>query len=376
MWSRTCPGRFGAHHEKRILAMIPNADRCCLYEIEEQTRQERVAVGSNGRILRWQPNGNDDQKWLLVPVSADKCLIVTVATREYMSVGSNGDVLRWNLESDLTPQVFSFVNHDNSDDTWNIQESTKDEYVAVGGNGGVLRWSWTGRRDQRFRLIPVTEQPRPSAAPGRYQPGAIPDVPRLTGFDYRSLPMRSPSYLIGEAVIPATVVNDPAFGDAVTKVMQNPYYILRREQLWDRSEGANSRGYLEDHPAGAAVTLRKTITHGITQTDQDSVERTIAAKMTVGGNLAFKVPIPNIGEISGGISVASEITNTLKVTATTATQVVDQQVEDRTIMLPDLRMIRVGWSIVDRYEVRRADGGLVSSWEVALPGIFVEDSFQ
>lgn len=356
--------------------MIPNADRCTLYEIEEQTRKERVAVGSNGNILRWAANGNDDQKWLIVPVSADQCLIVTVPTREYMSVGSDGNILRWNPENDLTSQTFSFVNRDASDDTWNIQESTKNEYVAVGGTGNILRWGWTGNRDQRFRLIPVGEQPKPATTPGQYQPGAIPDVPRLTSFDYQSLPLRSPSYLIGEAVIPATVVNDPAFGDPVSKVLANPYYLLRREQLWDRTENTDPRGYLEDHPAGAPVTLRKTITHGITQTDQDAVERTISAKMTVGGQLAFKIPVLERGEISGGLSVASEVTNTLKVTATTTTQVTSQQVEERTIMLPAVRMIRVGWSLIDHYEVRRADGSVVSSWEIALPGIFVEDSFQ
>ena len=32
---------------------IPEPTRCCFYFIEEGTKNEHVAVGSNGNILRW-----------------------------------------------------------------------------------------------------------------------------------------------------------------------------------------------------------------------------------------------------------------------------------------------------------------------------------
>ena len=42
--------------------MIPNATACCFYRIREGTKDEYVAVGFDGDIVRWRPTGGKEQE--------------------------------------------------------------------------------------------------------------------------------------------------------------------------------------------------------------------------------------------------------------------------------------------------------------------------
>ena len=127
----------------------------CFHRIQELTKNEYVAVGSDGNILRWGKTDGQEQKWLIVPVSADGyCKIFTLQNGECMAVGSNGNIVRW-ADTQGIEQQFKFVNRRRSDGSYNIQERTQNEYVAVGSNGNILRLGKTGKDRQRFILEPM-----------------------------------------------------------------------------------------------------------------------------------------------------------------------------------------------------------------------------
>jgi photosystem II stability/assembly factor-like uncharacterized protein len=125
----------------------------CFHRIKELTRNEYVAVGSDGNILRWGATGSSEQKWLIVPrTNEGDCTIITLQNGECMAVGHDGNVRRW-AATGGAEQQFRFVNPRRSDGSFNIQERGADQYVAVGSNGNVLRWSPTGGDEQRFILV-------------------------------------------------------------------------------------------------------------------------------------------------------------------------------------------------------------------------------
>jgi Insecticidal Crystal Toxin, P42 len=349
--------------------MIPLASQCCVYEIEEQTKQERAAVLGGGDIVRWGSNGKPDQQWVILPQTENRCLIMSVAYREYMSVGSNGDIVRWSRGGD--EQLFNFVNYDSADDTWNIQESTRSEYVAVGWDGDIIRWGWSGGSDQKFKLLPQNPKPVPATQTG-HSPGQVPDAPRVTALGVKP-PEKSDRHLIGEVVVPAHFISDPAFGDPVIKVMTNPYYILKREQYWDNGP---ERGYYWDHGAGVERTYESTIRVGITQQSQATVERTLGFKTTLNGQISFKLPVRG-GELGGMASISHEITQGLKVTIQNTDTLVEERVDKITVRIAaGQRQVQVGWSLVDHYSLRREDGTIVYEWEVVIPGTLIVDSYS
>jgi hypothetical protein len=133
---------------------IPFPELCCFYRIQECTKNEFVAVGANGALLRWGPTGGFEQQWVIVPIDDTWCNIVTRMNGENVAVGSTGALVRWGA-SGGREQRFSFVNYWPSDYTWNIMEGTRNEYVAVGSFGQLLRWKRTDGPEQRFKLEPV-----------------------------------------------------------------------------------------------------------------------------------------------------------------------------------------------------------------------------
>lgn len=348
--------------------MMPDPTRCCIYEIQEGTKNERVAVGSNGNILRWAPDGKDDQRWVIAAADDNHCRIETVSNREFMAVGWNGNILRW-AETGGPEQLFSFINP-TPDGWWNIQENTKQEYVAVGWDGNILRWAWSGHMDQRFRLIPINEKPAPIVSPGQYKPGQLPDIPRIETVGVPP-PERSDYYLIGEVSIPATLVADPLYGDRVSQVQANPYYILRRQQYWDRGQD-QYRGYYVDNN-GANVNEQFTLKVGVSDTVTKSVESTLSFKLTASGSISLKLLN---GAISPSASISDEISQSLKVTTTTQTVDTTEITSQETVQLPaGKRTVEARWCLVDRYELHRAsDQSLLDSWEIPLPNTQVYDT--
>jgi hypothetical protein len=347
---------------------IPNPTRCCFYEIQESTRNERVAIASTGNILRWARTGGNEQKWLIIPVSDTKCKIMTKQNGEYMSVGLDGNILRWK-ETGTSTQEFAFVNENQGQ--WNIQESTRNEYVSVNPMGNVVRWSRSGGKDQIFRLIAVDEKAKPTVRAGSYSPGEIPEAPRLTS--YSMPPERSTAYLIGEMALPSVFVNDPSYPDKIRQAEVTPYYILTREQYWERSGG---RGYYFVHDGSGEKTEETSIRYGLTTVEVTNVEWTLGLKITHKSDFSFGIDISG-GKLSRSSSLSAEFSSTLKVATTNTTTQVQEEINKVTIKLPaGRRLARVGWTLVDRYTLKRMNGTEANRWHVGVQGTFVEDSFS
>lgn len=348
---------------------IPEPTRCWFFFLQEGTKNENVAVGWNGDIIRWAKTGGREQQWLLIPVSDEKCKIMTRQNGEYMAVGWNGDIVRWAATGGLE-QEFSFVNKD-SYGQWNIQEGTKNEFVAVGWDGDIIRWAQSNRNDQRFKLIAAPgERSRPSVRPGQYQAGQIPDVPRVTEVG-KAPPEKSALYLIGEMAVPAVLVQDPAFSGKIPQVESSPYYVLTRDQYWDRSFG---RGYYYDIQGAGETTFREQIKVGFSTTQAASIERTLGLKVTEEGGFSFGADLSGV-KLTGTASIKREITQQLKVTTSTSTTRMTEEIREVTIKIPPGRHVRVSWSLVDRYTLKRHDGSKVNEWEVVSKAVRVDDSY-
>jgi len=340
--------------------MIPNPKECCFYKIQEGTRNENVAIGSDGNILRWADTGGLEQQWLIIPVDVNKCKLQNRQNGEFMAVGSDGNILRW-ADTGGPEQLFSFVNFANG--WWNIQESTRNEFVAVGSNGNILRWGQTRGNDQKFRLVPVKPMVKPQLQPGECEPGAIGDIPRIGGFGDLP-PGRTNAKLIAETLVPAVFVQgDSAYSDRVQQVGQNPYYILRREQYWDRS---GDRGDYYEHDGYREFIKGATVKFGFSQTNANSIENTLGVKVSASGEFTY-----------GGAtaSLSTEISKELKVKTSQETTVTSERTETFQVTFPKERFVYAVWSMVDHFKLLNMQRKLVREWEIVLEGTSIADAY-
>lgn len=341
--------------------MIPNVTESSFYKIQEGTKNEFVSRGSHGDVLRWGDTGGLEQIWLLIPASELKCKIQCRLTGEFITVNSAGDIF-CAPESGLPEQEFSFVNYNNG--WWNIQESTKNEFMAVSWtNGGILRWAETNDRDQRFKLIPVDRKHKPKLEEGEAEPGMIGDAPRITSYSMVP-PERSASQLIGEALIPAVFVNDKSYSDHRNQVLQNPYYILRREQYWDRSQG---RGIYYQHDGYREIKKEITVEYGISKTFAKKVEEILGWKFSISGKLGFE---------KHALALSSSLSRSIKTTTSTEIKIESSEKKTKKVILPSKRFAYAEYIIVDRYRLFDRNKHVVYEWEVVLDGTIISDGFE
>lgn len=335
-------------------------DLSAFYRIQEGTTDEYVAVGSDGNILRWAPTAGDEQKWLIVPVRDSVYHVRTKSNGEYMAVGHDGNVRRWAVTGQKE-QEFRLL--PKGSERYEIKEGTKNECVAVGSNGNVLRWACNGGKEQEFRLLPEAIGTKPEVRPGEAEPGEIGDVPRIAGFG-QPPPERSAPKLIGEALIPAVYIHEPGIDPFEQMRWNRPYYVLRREQFWDR--GPERGAYLE-HDGHTERTVKITTKVGIKNTTSQSIEDTLGVKVSVNAKFNYSGQSAEIG---------TEISKTLKVTQTTSQERMVEETHEETVNFPrGDRFVRAIWTMVDRYTLERAvDGSPVDTWEIALNAIIM-DSF-
>lgn len=306
-----------------------------------------------------------------MPETADTCRVVNCANGEYMAVGDNGFLVRWKYVNE-PGQTFSFVNP--SGEWWNIRAADGNYLTMVMPWGvGVARLNTqpllrdeSEKKYQQFRLIPVDEQARPKLEPGDYEPGAIPEVPRLQGFD-RHPPERSPLYLIGETSLPATLVHDPDQPDVVLRVRANPYYILRREQYWDRTRCSGGDPCLYEHDGHTTKHYETEITYGYSLAQSDHMEETTHTKFSAEGKIVFGP------KVSATISRA--VQHELKVQQSTASEYKASIREKAELDIPDERFIVCNWVLVNRYTLLNMARAEVNRWDVAQYGVLVSDGY-
>lgn len=349
--------------------MKPYETTCSFYRIREHTRDEFVAVGSTGSIVRWRETRGNEQVWLPVPVKDGKVKFMVMQDGhigECMAVGSDGNVVRWS-STGKPAEVFELVNP-TADGWWEIKEGTKDERVAVGSTGNILRWKRSGGKDQLFKLEPWRPAKMPPLQKGESGPGEIGDTPRIVSFE-GDLPEQSDVHLISETHLPATVVNDAEFSDVTVKVQQTPYYILRREQFWDRS---GARGFSRYHAGKTEDVFERTFRYLVTNTAGRSSETVLGLEFSVKGGYA------RASKTAGSISLelSRRISRELKTTEHQEGTIEREQtyLYRQTFPVGDPFRL-VAWTLVDRYTVLRTDRTPIAVWEVALDNTSVVDGF-
>ncbi|ESA36578.1 hypothetical protein N836_07325 [Leptolyngbya sp. Heron Island J] len=341
--------------------MIPNVMESTFYKIQEGTRNEFVARGSNGNVLRWADTGGFEQMWLLIPASESHCKIQCRSTGEFLTVNGLGQIF-CAKEADIPEQEFSFVNY--SDGWWNIQESTRDEFVAVSfTDGNVLRWFETRGRDQRFELIPVNKARKPQLEEGEALPGAIGNIPRIISYSIVP-PERSEPKLIGEALIPAVFVNDTAYSDHRYQILQNPYYVLRREQYWDRSQG---RGIYYQHDGQREVEKTFSIEFGISEKTSQKIEDTFGWKLSASGKFGFD---------KSSIALAGSLSRSIKTTTTNETEIKASKKETYKEKISEKKFAYAQYALVDHYRLFDKHKNVVREWEIVLYKTTMSDGFD
>ncbi|KAH3764343.1 hypothetical protein Pelo_3810 [Pelomyxa schiedti] len=284
--------------------VLCDGEYTCFHRIRESTRNEYVAVGSNGDILRWSASGGQEQKWLLAPVKGDLINIITLQNGEYMSVLWTGDIWRWQKSTEpVAPdQTFRFLNY--AGGKYNIQEQTKGEYVAVGSNGNVLRWSRTGGDDQRFALEPIEViQPnlgKKSTLIALEKGGVLASLPPP---DDSNITETERPKLLGVETLASVLVTDPTFSDKLAQVNTNPYYFLTHRASWKHVKEVIVE-------AGSAWSEQVEYYYGASRSQTSSVRRTFSFLVgaSQGGDLGLEP-----GE-SGGLAckVTQEMSSQFK----------------------------------------------------------------
>lgn len=320
------------------------------FRIREFTRNEFVAVGSDGNICRWGETGGDEQAWLVIPLGGRSYRIMTKQNGEYMAVGSDGNIRRWAFQ-DEPAQVFRLVNGDV--DTFNIQEGTKNEFVTVVDPGGnVRRWEKTNKNDQKFKFEPWKAKPKPNLPQPDAEPGQIGDVPRLSSCDFTELPVSTEPKTVAYATIPATAVDDGTYSDKIAQMEANPYYVMQRSQYWTRQ---GDFGYSYEHQPGDGAGFEKTVKFEATAGTTKTVEKTMGTRFSVNGG--FSVDGTRLG-IPGKMSaeMAYETSQQLKTTLVSI-ESVTQTEETKVSHTYDknAHYTICGWSLIDVYTLFRAD---------------------
>jgi hypothetical protein len=349
--------------------MKPYESTCSFYRIRERTKNEFVSVGSTGSVVRWSETKGSEQLWLPVPVEGGKVKFMVGQVGhlgECMAVGSDGNVVRW-ASTGKPEQVFELVNP-TDDGWWEIEEGTKGERVAVGSTGNILRWERSGGKDQMFKLEPWRPAKKPPLEKGETGPGEIGDTPRIVSFE-GDLPAQSEVHLISETHLPATVVQDAEFSDVTVQVERTPYYILRREQFWDRS---GDRGFSRYHAGKTEEVFERTFRYLVTNTAGRSSETVLGLEFGVKGG--YSRMSKSAGSIS--LELSTKISRELK-----TTEYQEGTIERELSYLyrqtfPVGEPFRlVAWTLVDRYTVMRTERTPIAVWEVALDNTSVVDGF-
>lgn len=347
----------------------------CSYRIREGTKNEFVAIGSDGNILRWGETKGAEQEWVIVPRGDNRYNFLTCQhpanqKNERMAVGSNGNIVRWEPTTSAIEQIFSFGPL--RDDGWvEIREHTKNENVAVGSNGNIVRWGPTNNKDQLFKLEVWRRGTAPELSKDpRYEPGRIPDYPSLKT---KEPPPPAKSYLVSETLEPAFFVKDSRYRSKAEQVLDHPYYRLRREQRWEPV-------YYREFDGRSSETRTERVKVGMTVENSTSMESTIGLTINADFGMAFAPELEVKGlkikgqslEASIGYSLSSE----LKMKQSTVTTRITEREVTVEIQVPvGPPFARAIFVLVDSFQAIDRNGTVVGRWELRNESHIVHASF-
>ncbi len=205
------------------------------------------------------------------------------------------------------------------------------------------------------------------------------DLPELKGHrDY--LPPSTEPRLVSEIYVPFIYVNDSYLSSPKSKINESPYYILKLEQFWkktnvDMNPGTSDRkvtfwyktGISESQLSEMTRTLGKSISKEVQKSQEFSVsyqEPTVKAEFEGFG-------VERSGGFSGGYKRAnSRIYRQSQDLQETSKNVTSKDIseertftEERSYLKGD-NVIEALYTLVDRYTLLRMDESIVDSWDI------------
>lgn len=331
-----------------------------LYKIIEGTKNEAVAVGPQ-YVQRWASNDEDYEKWLLVPAGDNLYHIRSKSAAQgnyrYMAVDPQGNVRLWGIGEVFDEgQKFGLVHLGHG--IYNIRVGVdgvpNKECIATGSTGILVRWNCDESESQKFHFEDTTNWPKPVPQQGNAQPGQIPPPPEIES--QRDLPLETtPPVLIGEAIIPSVYVKSDQVPDKLQQFALSPYYVLRREQYWTRTQ---PYGYYLSDSGWVGSSKVVEVTTGLTEDQSKSMEDTLGIVVSANAGFSYE-------GASAGLS--TQISKQLKVTKATRTQRMKQITTKTTVNRPTgASFALASWKLVDKYTLLRATGDStpVKTWEV------------
>jgi hypothetical protein len=356
--------------------------KCCAYNIQATNIDHNLYVLDNTLAVSgigcWESKEGNSAKWVILPLGGNKyqfltCQDIRQNHNHRMSVEQ---VLELVIREPLTHPCQVFSLQQLKDGALNIIDHT-GKYWTVTKQYKMCTYDYTGNSDQNFKLNPVDEVKEPELDPGKkWEPNQIEDVPRLEGF--KSPPDESPHYLIGEMIYPAFFVEDPDYRSKARQIMENPYYILRREQYW------NLIGYRE-YEGEISGSTEITTEVGVKKTTSRSMEETTGMRITAEFDIGCDPAVEAEGiSISGwnkqNTSCAAELSSSLKVTHVSSEEESYHKEVKITVDFPKRRCAIASWLLCDQYTLLKQDPEskkrtLIGEWQVQRDKTQVDDCF-
>jgi hypothetical protein len=214
--------------------------------------------------------------------------------------------------------------------------------------------------NQIFRLEAHEEVTVPTPRQSSVKPYEIGPPPGLTSIDM-SPPPESEPVLIGESLVPYFLVKEAAgaWSGTAYQIEHSPYYVLSRFQLWKLV-----RSYVHDGRSTYEYEVERTT--GFSEEKSQSIEHTISLTLAAEGEFLLK---PHT------LILKPSLEYSLKVTTTTTSQHYSEEKVRHKFSLPAVRMRHALWQMVDRYELRRANGEIVKSWDDLPQTYYHADAF-
>ena len=177
----------------------------------------------------------------------------------------------------------------------------------------------------------------------------------------KDLPVeKTEAVFLGEAPINHQNVNDPALGANQAKL--SPYYILRREQYWERGDIKRRSGLDQQ-------TIELSATVGVSEETEKRMSDTLHMSMTANGGLEFK---------GANIGVEASISRELQLETTRRVSASKEETHTENVEFPstDAKPYIVAlWVLVDRFSLRRMDNEEIDSYTIRYKNHIVEMGF-
>ena len=340
---------------------------------------DKNSKGSTGTtmVIRMPDNSNDkNYQFLIFPVDAaktsdrDSHYIVHVGSGLFLGIQDDSSKEKKNVElkklkssfDETKMWTFSSLGNDEywitnkeSGYSWKIQSGNTE-------NGTVVEQMQAEKGAQAFSFALNTKNTIPASnwvgyinntgAPEEDQ-GLIPPLTSLT----QNLPTKTDSNLFGEVGIPFWhIAQDPYSKNAKEQVLDTPYYLMRREQRWDRIHDetlvpGNSNG----------MTISEEHYKGITSDEQTTF--TTTTEWTLSGEL--KVNYESASGAGGSAAIAASISQAIGLEQTSSTQEATYTLFSKTYTFDVEETTRfVCWQVVNAITIFDAEMREVSKVEV------------